>query len=133
MAAFLTDAWLEDLEEASADLPSSPGIGGTVRFVVTSTPIGRVEFRIIVGDGRVVGVVPGKEGDADATVTWKYPEAVAWATGELDPDVAYMTGRCKVEGDYASYLFGLRPVLGGAAWAGLLADLAERTGFEAPA
>ena len=47
--------------------------------------------------------------------------------GDLDPDVAYMTGRCKVEGDYARYLFDLRPVFGGEGWTLLLADLAARS------
>jgi len=43
--------------------------------------------------------------------------------------VAYMTGRCKVEDAYARYVFDLRTVFGGPAWADLLADLAARTEF----
>ena len=129
MTKFLTEDWLAELAGACSALPEQGGVDGTVRFVVTSTPLGRVEFRTVVADGRVADVVPGKPGEADATVTWKYPEAVAWIRGELDPDVAFMTGRCKVEGDYEAYVFGLRPMFGSETWAGLLTGLAGTTEF----
>ena len=129
MTQFLSEDWLAELAGACSALPEQPGVDGTVRFVVTSTPLGRVEFRTVVADGRVADVVPGKPGEADATVTWKYPEAVAWIRGELDPDVAFMTGRCKVEGDYEAYVFGLRPMFGSETWAELLTGLAGTTEF----
>ena len=129
MTQFLSEDWLAELAGACSALPEQAGVDGTVRFVVTSTPLGRVEFRTVVADGRVADVVPGKSGEADATVTWKYPEAVAWIRGELDPDVAFMTGRCKVEGDYEAYVFGLRPMFGSETWAGLLTGLAGTTEF----
>ncbi|MAG03283.1 MAG: hypothetical protein CL406_01535 [Acidimicrobiaceae bacterium] len=129
MTQFLSEEWLAGLALASSALPGKAGVDGTIRFVVTSTPLGRVEFRTVVTDGRVVDVVPGKPGEADATVTWKYPDAVAWFSGELDPDVAFMTGRCKVEGDYEAYVYGLHPVFGGEPWAQLLAGLAGTTEF----
>ena len=129
MTQFLSEDWLAELAGACSALPEQAGVDGTVRFVVTSTPLGRVEFRTVVADGRVADVVPGKPGEADATVTWKYPEAVAWIRGELDPDVAFMTGRCKVEGDYEAYVFGLRPMFGSETWAGLLTGLAGTPEF----
>ncbi|HJL89385.1 MAG TPA: SCP2 sterol-binding domain-containing protein [Acidimicrobiales bacterium] len=129
MTQFLSEDWMAELVAACSALPEQPGVDGTVRFVVTSTPLGRVEFRTVIAGGRVADVVPGKPGEADATVTWKYPEAVAWFTDELDPDVAFMTGRCKVEGDYEAYVYGLRPVFGSESWAGSLAGLAGTTEF----
>ena len=129
MAGFLSADWLAELAVGASGLADRPGVAGSVRFVVTGTPLGRVEFLLVVADGRVVDLMPGRAGDADATVTWKYPEAVSWFRGDLDPDVAYMTGRCKVEGDYAAFVFGLRPVFGSRDWSGMLADLAERTDF----
>ena len=69
------------------------------------------------------------DGVAEATVTWKYADAVAQFSGELDADVAFMTGRCKVEDAYARYVFDLRPVFGSAEWGDLLADLAGRSDF----
>ena len=125
--SFLSAEWLEALAEAGASLPEQPGVDGVVRFVVTATPHGKVQFRLVVADGRIAELLVGRDGEAEATVTWRYPDAVAQFGGDLDPDVAYMTGRCKVEGDYARYLFDLRPVFGGAGWTLLLADLAARS------
>jgi putative sterol carrier protein len=102
-------------------------VDGVVRFVVTATPHGKVQFRLVVAGGRIAELLVGRDGEAEATVTWRYPDAVAQFGGGLDPDVAYMTGRCKVEGDYARYLFDLRPVFGGEGWTLLLADLAARS------
>ena len=125
--SFLSDEWLEALGEAGAALPGRSGVDGVVRFVVTSTPHGKVQFRLVIVDGRVAELLPGRDGEAEATVTWKYADAVAQFSGDLDPDVAYMTGRCKVEGDYARYVFDLRPVFGSGEWAEMLRDLAARS------
>ncbi|MBC8365550.1 MAG: SCP2 sterol-binding domain-containing protein [Actinobacteria bacterium] len=130
MASFLSEDWMAELAEAAALLPERPGLDGVVRFAVSKTPHGKVQFRLVVADGRVTEVITGRDGDQDATVTWAYPEAVAQFRGELDPDGAFMSGRCKVEGDYALYVFGLRPVFGSTEWAGLLADLAGRSTFD---
>ncbi len=130
MASFLSQDWITEFAEAAALLPERPGLDGVVRFAISKTPHGKVQFRLVVADGRVVEVIPGRDGDQDATVTWAYPEAVSRFRGELDPDEAFMSGRCKVEGDYALYVFGLRPVFGSPEWAGLLADLAGRSAFD---
>ena len=122
MASFLSEDWIADFAEGAALLPERPGLDGVVRFAVSKTPHGKVQFRLIVADGR--------DGDQDATVTWAYPDAVAQFRGELDPDEAFMAGRCKVEGDYARYVFGLRPVFGSSEWSELLAGLADRSTFD---
>ena len=130
MASFLSEDWITEFAEGAAALPERPGLDGVVRFAVSKTPHGKVQFRLVVVDGRVAEVIPGREGDQDATVTWNYPDAVAQFRGELDPDEAFMTGRCKVGGDHARYVFGLRPVFGSPEWSGLLADLAGRSTFD---
>jgi len=128
--SFLSEEWLANLADGAAGLPEQPGVDGVVRFVVTSTPHGKVQFRLVVSDGRVAEVLVGRDGEAEATVTWKYADAVAQFRGDLNPDVAYMTGRCKVEDAYARYVFGLRPVFGSPEWSELLAGLADRSTFD---
>ena len=62
-------------------------------------------------------------------------EALYWTRQQeaaeryTEADVAFMTGRCKVEDAYARYVFDLRPVFGSAEWGDLLADLAGRSDF----
>ena len=127
--SFLSEEWIAALAEGGAALPERPGVDGVVRFVMTSTPHGKVQFRLVVADGRISEVLVGREGEAEAMVTWKYADAVAQFSGDLDADVAFMTGRCKVENAYARYVFDLRPVFGSLEWNGLLSDLARRTEF----
>ena len=127
--SFLSEDWLANLADGAAGLPEQPGVDGVVRFVVTSTPHGKVQFRLVVSDGRVVEMLVGRDGEAEATVTWKYADAVAQFSGDLNADVAFMTGRCKVEDAYARYVFDLRPVFGSPEWSVLLSDLAGCTDF----
>jgi hypothetical protein len=127
--SFLSDEWIAALAEGGAGLPERPGVDGVVRFVMTSTPHGKVQFRLVVADGRIAEVLPGRDGEAEATVTWKYADAVAQFSGDLDADVAFMTGRCKVEDAYARYVFDLRPVFGSSEWAAVLSGLAGRSDF----
>jgi len=93
--SFLSEDWLANLADGAAGLPEQPGVDGVVRFVVTSTPHGKVQFRLVVSDGRVAEMLVGRDGEAEATVTWKYADAVAQFRGVLNPDVAYMTGRAR--------------------------------------
>ena len=127
--SFLSEEWIAALAEGGAALPERPGVDGVVRFVMTSTPHGKVQFRLVVADGRISEVLVGREGEAEAMVTWKYADAVAQFSGDLNADVAFMTGRCKVEDAYARYVFDLRPVFGSPEWSVLLSDLAGCTDF----
>jgi putative sterol carrier protein len=125
--SFLSDTWLAELTEQAVGLSVSDVSNGSVRYVITASPHGKVQFSILVDDGRVVEVAPGAGGDVDVTVIWRYPDAVDQFTGVLDPDVAYMTGRCKLEGDYAWYLYGARSLFRSLAWTEVLTDLADRS------
>ena len=127
--SFLSVEWIAALADGGSSLPEQSGVDGVVRFVVTSTPLGKVQFRLVLVDGRITEILSGKDGEAEATVTWKYVDAVAQFSGDLNADVAFMTGRCKVEDAYARYVFDLRPVFGSREWADLLSGLAERSDF----
>ena len=125
--SFLSETWLAELAEQVVGLYAGGVLDGSVRYVITGSPYGKVQFRLVVVDGRVAELVAGANGYADVTATWRYPDAVEQFTGDLDPDVAYMTGRCKLTGDYGRYLYGMRPLIEGALWKGVLADLAGRS------
>ena len=125
--SFLSGVWLAELAERVIGLSVGDAPDVSVRYVITGSPHVKVQFRGVVVDGRVAEVVVGADGQADVTATWRYPDAVGQFTGDLHPDVAYMTGRCKLAGDYARYLYGMRPLLGGAPWKEVLADLTGRS------
>ena len=125
--SFLSVDWLAELAERVIGLSVRDDFDVSVRYVITGSPHGKVQFTVAVVDSRVAEVVVGSDGHADVTATWRYQDAVGQFTGDLHPDVAYMTGRCKLTGDYARYLYGIRPLLGGAPWKDVLADLAGRS------
>ena len=96
MAVFLSEEWLEELAETNSNLPEQKEVDGRVKFVITSTPLGKIQFCLKIVSGKVQELVSGASKDSDVTVTFRYPDAVAWFKGELDTDLAYMSGQCKL-------------------------------------
>jgi hypothetical protein len=127
MAAFLSDEWFEVVTEEAASLPEVPGASLVMQHVVAGSPHGKVQAAIELRDGHVVEARPGKRADASCTVTWKFSDAQAALQGDLAIDVAFMRGDLKVEGDYTTFLFGLRPVFAAEAGAKVLAAIRART------
>jgi hypothetical protein len=111
MAAFLTDPWLALVRSHGASLPATDGASLVMQHVVTGAPQGKVQAVVEVRDGKVTAAELGKRADATCTVTWTYKDAGAIVLGEASLDEAFMRGDLKVEGDYTTLLFGLRPVL----------------------
>ena len=46
--SFLSEEWIDALADGGGALPERVGVGGVVRFVMTSTPHGKVQFRQVV-------------------------------------------------------------------------------------
>ncbi|GIT45612.1 MAG: hypothetical protein Ct9H300mP12_01970 [Acidimicrobiales bacterium] len=109
--SFLSEEWIERWP-TEVGLPERVGLDGVVRFVMTSTPHGKVQFRLVVADGRISEVMVGRDGEAEATVTLGNTPMRWLSSPASRADVAFMTGRCKVEDAYARYVFDLRPVFG---------------------
>ena len=130
MAVFLSEEWLEELAETTSNLPEQKEVDGRVKFVITSTPLGKIQFCLKIVSGKVQELVSGVIKDSDVTVTFRYPDAVAWFKGELDTDLAYMNGQCKFEGDYTRFVYHLRSVFSGDAWTTTLESLVSNTQFE---
>jgi hypothetical protein len=100
MAAFLTEPWLALVRTHGESLPAAPGASLVMQHVVTGAPQGKVHAVLEVRDGQVTAAELGKRADATCTVTWTYKDAGAIVRGDL-----------KVEGDYTTLLFAMRPVL----------------------
>jgi putative sterol carrier protein len=102
VVAFLSDAWLADLDaaaQASHALRRASTAGKlTVQQVVTGGPDGDTAFAIRLVDG-TVSVQRGVVDDADVTFTQDHETAVGIGTGELSAQAAFMAGRLRVGGD----------------------------------
>jgi putative sterol carrier protein len=121
--AFLTEGWLEEAAAALAVLPDRPGVDADVQYVVSGAPGGKVQVRAAVRSGRITELAVGRHDDPDCTVTLSYADAVALFLGELGPEVAFMSGRVKVEGDHRVWLLDMRPMRGDDAMGAALSAL----------
>ena len=128
-ARYLSDEWFGLNLEAASGWPERPGVDCSANFEVTGAPEGKVRYHAVISDGRLVEMGSGKLADADVNIVYKYADARAEISGGDHPDLAYMTGRMKLEGDYARWVFGLRPLLDSAEYDDFRSALAEHTDF----
>ena len=106
-AKFLTDDWLSGLQETVNAHEGFKGAIETVslklQFKVTDTGNGDVDYSIVIGDG-TAAIGGGTIEDADATITNNYETAAAISKGELNTQMAFMTGKLKVSGNMAALM-----------------------------
>ena len=128
-ARFLSDDWFGLNLEAASGWPERPGVDCSANFEVTGAPDGKVRYHVVIRGGRLVEMASGKLADADVNIIYKYADAKTEVSGGDHPDLAYMTGRMKLEGDYARWVFGLRPLLDSAEYDDFRSALGEFTDF----
>ncbi len=128
-ALFLSDEWFGLNLGAASEWPERPGVDCSVNYEVTGAPDGKIRYHAVIHNGRLAEMASGKLADADVSIIYKYADARAEISGGDHPDLAYMSGRMKLEGDYGRWVFGLRPLLDSAEYDAFRAALAEKTDF----
>ncbi|MYH72127.1 MAG: hypothetical protein F4153_06075 [Acidimicrobiia bacterium] len=128
-ARYLSDEWFGLNLRAASGWPEQPGVDCSVNYEVAGAPDGKVRYHAVIRDGRLVEMAAGKLADADVSIIYKYADARAEISAGQHPDLAYMSGQMKLEGDYARWVFGLRPLLDSAEYDAFRSTLAESTEF----
>ncbi len=107
MATFLSDDHFSAAREA---LASDPGFQNAianvdlgVQFDVSGGPDGDITYYLKVADGSAM-TDRGPLDDADVTVASDYATSQAIAKGELNVQMAFMTGKIKVGGNMAKIM-----------------------------
>jgi putative sterol carrier protein len=108
VAKFLTSEWLGDLTKA---LNAHAGFKAAIakvdlslQFVVSDAPEGTEgHYYIDVAAGEATAA-PGDAATPDATITNTYETAVAMSKGDLNTQMAFMTGKIKVTGNMAKLM-----------------------------
>ncbi len=107
MATFLSE---EHMTAATEALNADAGFQGAMtgvdlglQFEVTDAPDGPVGYYLSVGDGTAT-LALGTLDDSDASVTSDYETSAAIAKGELNVQMAFMTGKIKVGGNMAKVM-----------------------------
>lgn len=121
MASFLSDSWLEAMDEAASTHPHLGALAGEaslcIQQVVTDPDHGDVAYHLLVAGGRAsvrAGVAP----DADVTFRTDRATAAAIHRGRETAQAAFLAGRLTIEGravallDHGSGLAALDDVFG---------------------
>ena len=98
MAAFLSDAWLDELEAAARAARLPLDLRLTIQQVILGEGGPDVVYAIRIADG-TASVTAGAVGDADVTFTQDRTTAEAIARGTLSAQAAFLAGRLRVAGD----------------------------------
>ena len=125
---FLSDAWLAALAERGAALPACEGVDLIVQHEITGAPDGKVRFVIEWRQGQIARAEPGKADAPDCIVAAKAADAVRVLNGALAPEVAWMQGRLKIDGDYRAMLIDLDGWRRSEPYRALSAEMAALTG-----
>jgi putative sterol carrier protein len=103
LAKFLTEEWLEALTEAlnahEGFRDAISDVDLTLQFEVSDPPEGLLGRYFLSVGGGVATAGAGDASDADASITSSYESAVAISKGELNTQMAFMTGKVKVGGN----------------------------------
>lgn len=100
---FLSEEWLSAVEEAlnanGAFKEAISDVDLSLQFRVTEVPEGEdVDYSLSFENGQAA-VAGGELDGADATVTNDYETAKGISTGDLNTQMAFMTGKLKVSGN----------------------------------
>ena len=107
MATFLSDEHFSAAQDALAsDAGFQNAIANVdlgVQFEVSGAPDGDVTYHLDIGDG-AAATAKGPLDDADVTVSSDYGTSAAISKGELNVQMAFMTGKIKVGGNMAKIM-----------------------------
>ena len=107
MSKFLTEEWAKDVTAAlNGHEGFQNAIGAadlSIQFVTEGGPDGDVDY-FLKSSGGTSDMAIGSLEDADVTVKQGYDTATAIATGDLNTQTAFMTGKLKVSGNLAKLM-----------------------------
>jgi putative sterol carrier protein len=108
VAKFLTKEWLDALtatvNENEAFTTAIANVDLTLQFDTTDAPEGtEPSYYLAIAEGALTAG-SGPADDPDATITNDYETAVAISKGELNVQMAFMTGKMKVTGNMAKIM-----------------------------
>lgn len=108
MAQFLTPEWLSELTETvnahDGFKNAIANVDLTLQFEITDPPEGAEQhYYIAVADGSAEAAA-GEAESPDATISNDYATATAISKGDLNTQMAFMTGKLKVTGNMAKLM-----------------------------
>lgn len=90
-----------------------------IQFTVTEAPEGVIDFYLTAADGKAT-MASGALGDTDVSISSTYDTALAMFNGDLNTQMAFMTGKIKADGNLAVIMMNQGVIN---QWANIVADL----------
>ncbi len=92
------EGWLESVADTLSDVEFSDVPDCVVQFTVSGASGGVKSFWVEASSGRL-NVSAGRHQSPDVSLNWILVDLIAALRGDLPPEVAYMSGNMKLEGD----------------------------------
>ena len=120
MAKFLSDEWMSEADDAVKTDPAftsaAAGKDLKVQFHVTEIEgVGELDYFMSI-DGGQTQIAKGTLDSPDVTVTSNYDTSAGIAKGEINTQMAFMTGKIKVAGNLATLMMHQNVI---SAWANI--------------
>ena len=129
MVDFLTQEWCDETVKIAAEhMVERAGSSVRLQYRISGAPINDGLYWWIVEEGKLTGAGIGELDDAEVTLVMAYEDSLQIQQLQLDPQVAFMQGRMKVEGDMMK-LMALLPITGSPDYDTVQRTLTERTTF----
>ena len=101
---YLSQEFLDETVRISQGFADRPNANARIQYVVSGGPDGDVSYYWVLVGGRLQECKLGELPDADFTLRMSYDTSVKIQQGELNPNVAFMTGKMKASGNVGKLL-----------------------------
>jgi putative sterol carrier protein len=101
---YLSQEFLDEAVRISQGFADRPNANARIQYVVGGGPEGDVSYYWVVVGGKLQDSKLGELPDADFTLRMSYDTSVKIQRGDLNPNVAFMTGKMKASGNVGKLL-----------------------------
>src|ERR687887_20419 len=95
---YLSQEFLDEALRLSQGFADRPNANARIQYVVSGGPDGDVSYYWVLVGGKLQECKLGELPDADFTLRMSYDTSVRIQKGDLNPNVAFMTGKMKASG-----------------------------------
>jgi putative sterol carrier protein len=101
---YLSQEFLDEALRISQGFADRPNANARIQYVVSGGPDGDVSYYWVLVGGKLQECKLGELPDADFTLRMSYDTSRRIQQGDLNPNVAFMTGKMKASGNVGKLL-----------------------------
>jgi SCP-2 sterol transfer family len=98
VTSWLSQEWFDQALPIWTEVPGLDGLSGRVQCEISGGPAGDVSCYWVFDAGRLGPAGVGRIENPEVSLAVRWDDAAAVQRGDLDPSVAFMQGRLKVNG-----------------------------------